>query len=87
MAAFPVRIQVHLSKEQHRLLKEKSRRSRESMANLIRKALDIYLERVEKDNHLPSDDPIFDIIGKGKSEVTDLSVNHDRYLYGLQKEE
>ena len=34
---------------------------------------------------LTEDDPIWQIVGAGKSDVTDGSINHDHYIYGTPK--
>ena len=85
MSTYSIRTQIRLSGEQHRLLKERAQRSKQSIAELVRRAIDQYLgRRLEAEEILPPDDPIFQIIGGGASDVTDLSIHHDKYLYSLE---
>ena len=85
MSTHSIRTQIYLSEEQHRVLKEKAKRSRQSMAELIRSAIDQYLQHLETEEILSPEDPIFEIIGMGESDVTDLSMAHDKYLYSLER--
>lgn len=84
MSTYSIRTQIYLSEDQHRLLRERAERSRQSMAELVRRAIDQYLQHLETEEVLSQDDPVFDIIGKGESDVSDLSVAHDKYLYSLE---
>jgi len=85
MGTYPVRTQIYLSEEQYRLLKQRARLLGRSVAELIRTAVAQYLERSASQDVLSPDDPIFDIVGRGESDTSDLSVGHDRYLYGLKR--
>lgn len=79
------RTQIYLPEELYYRLKEKSRSTGKPMAEFIRDSLEKYLEEGEKTGLYP-DDPIWQITGKGQSDDGDLSVNHDRYLYGQRKD-
>lgn len=85
MSAHSIRTQIYLSREQHRRLKERAKKTHQSMATLIRTAIEQYLQHQEAEKMLSPNDPIFDIIGRGESDVTDLSVAHDKYLYSLEQ--
>lgn len=87
MNLYPIRTQITLSGEQYRLLKESATRSKQSMAELVRRAIEQYLQHLSAEEILSPDDPIFDIIGRGESDVTDLSVAHDKYLYSLEQKQ
>lgn len=79
-----VRMQIYLTRELYRRLKDISRSSGRPMAEHVRESLNKYLE--ETDQVKPSgDDPIWEIAGGGESEVTDLSVQHDHYIYAPEK--
>ena len=55
-----------------------------SVAELVRRAAQKYLEDYhEKINW--KNDPLWNIIGSGKSHIGDLSTEHDHYLYGISK--
>jgi len=74
-----VRTQVQLTEEQARILRELSRTSRESMAALIRRAVDQFII-----NRKPDRSALYrqasTIAGKYEAGVHDISVKHDRYL-------
>lgn len=74
-----VRTQVQLTEEQARLLREISRTGRESMAALIRRAVDQFLA-----NRKPDRGSLYrqasTIVGKYEAGAGDISVEHDRYL-------
>jgi hypothetical protein len=58
------------------------------MAEQIRAAVDEYLSRAQADEQgaiLQPDDPIFKLMGMFDSGLSDVSVNHDYYLYGAPK--
>jgi len=74
-----VRTQVQLTEEQARLLRELSRTSRESMAALIRRAIDQFLI-TRKPDRSALYRQASTIVGKYEAGVQDISVEHDRYL-------
>ena len=74
-----VRTQIQLTEEQARMLRELAISRRESVAAIIRKAIDRFLlggkpERTVLYRQAGS------IVGKYKTEKSDISVEHDRYL-------
>lgn len=75
-----VRMQIYLTKELYRKLKNRSRCSGRPMAEHVRESLDKYLEETEPVK-TSRDDPIWNIAGGGSSDVGDLSGQHDHYLY------
>lgn len=74
-----VRTQVQLTEEQVRLLTEISRTGRESMAALIRRAVDQFLV-----NRKPDSATLYrqagTVVGKYAAGVGDVSTTHDQYL-------
>ena len=79
-----VRTQVYLPRNVYEKLKDRAEKDGITMALQIREALAEYVvETVEEEKGaiLSPDDPIWDMIGMGKSGVSDGSVNHDKYIY------
>lgn len=74
-----VRTQVQLTEEQARLLREISSASRESIAALIRRAVDQFLIN-RKPDRFALYRQASAIVGKFEAGAGDISVEHDRYL-------
>jgi hypothetical protein len=74
-----VRTQVQLTEEQARLLREMSRTGRESMAALIRSAVDQFLLN-RKPDRITLYRQASTVVGKYEVGVGDISLEHDRYL-------
>ena len=55
-----IRTQIYLSSEQHEQLKARGKKTKKTMASLIREAVDTYLMEEEKQPVFPADDPLFD---------------------------
>ncbi len=74
-----VRTQIQLSDEQAALLKEMAHERNESIAALIRKALDQFLL-----NQRPGRRDLYRqalaVAGKHSASIHDISTEHDRYL-------
>lgn len=77
-----IRTQIYLSSQQHEQLKQRGEASHKTMASLVREAVDQYLAEEQTPAPFPADDPLFDLIGIAQSGPTDVSENHDTYLYG-----
>jgi hypothetical protein len=74
-----IRIQLHLTERQDRLLRERARRSGSTRADLIRRGIDRLLG--EQDG---ASDPLLELIGAaGPSGRSDLSERHDEVIYEL----
>jgi len=86
MAERMVRTQIYLPPKVHAELKRRAKKHGLTLALQIREALEDYLRRENgaEENIEPLDlGNLFEIIGKyGKSNITDGSVNHDKYIYG-----
>lgn len=68
-------LQIYLRPEQNEALKEMSKRTGRSKADLIRESLDRYLSQMP-----PDEDPLVRIVGMGHSEKGDLAERHDEYV-------
>ncbi len=86
MAERMVRTQIYLPPKVHAELKRRAGKHGLTLAIQIREALEEYLRRANSDDDElePLDlGNLFEIVGKyGKSNITDGSVNHDKYIYG-----
>jgi len=74
-----VRTQIQLTNEQARTLKELSLACGESVAALIRKAVDQLLI-TGKPDHATLYRQAGAVVGKYKADRPDIAVDHDRYL-------
>jgi Arc/MetJ-type ribon-helix-helix transcriptional regulator len=83
------RTQVYFPLNLYRQIKSTAKKESKSSAQIIREAVELYLEREkEKEKEIDwGNDPIFKAVGFFKSETGDLSVNHDHYLYGAKRKE
>ena len=73
-------IQVYLRPEQLDALRLLAAKQGLSVAELIRQGVDLRLAETPID-----DDPLWEIVGLGSSNVRDLSVEHDRYLAEIEE--
>jgi len=80
-----VRTQVYIPRDVYEELKRRSKSTGLAMAEQIRRALREYLER-EEGVVLREDDPIWNIVGAGSFGPNDVSIHHDKYLYGWEKD-
>ncbi len=73
-----IRTQIYLTQTQHRLIQKLARQQGSSAAEIIRQAVESYLEKM-----IPSggEDPLFKVIGLGASGETKGSVKHDEGIY------
>ncbi len=74
-----VRTQIQLTEEQVRLLREMALTGRESMAALIRRAVDQFLLN-RKPDRMTLYRQAEGVVGKYEAGTSDISVEHDRYL-------
>jgi predicted transcriptional regulator len=77
--AFMVRTQIQLTEEQAKKLRELSAASRESVAALIRKAVDQFIISGKPDRSTLYRQAK-SVVGKHKCDTGDVSIHHDRYL-------
>jgi predicted transcriptional regulator len=74
-----IRTQIQLTDEQASLLKEIAHESKESVAGIIRKALDQFLLK-QRPNRRALYRQALGAAGKYEAGAHDISVEHDRYL-------
>jgi hypothetical protein len=74
-------LQIYLRPAQDQALRALAEREGVSLAELIRRSIDMYLAELP-----PEDDPAMDLVGLGHSRRGDLSANHDRYLAEYERE-
>lgn len=80
------RMQILLDPEAKKMLERAAKARDVSVGQVIREAVELYGKEVageEKD--LTDTDPIWDMVGLVSTQVTDLSEQHDHYLYGTPK--
>lgn len=78
------RTQVYFPLNLYRQIKRTAKKESKSSAQIIREAVELYLER-EKEKEIDwENDPIFKLVGIASSGLGDLAENHDKYLYGIQ---
>jgi len=77
------RTQMYFPEEILRELKRKSREEKTTIANIVRSAVSELLRKEEAKDWMQ--DPLWDMVGSSSSKDRDLSVNHDKYLYGKRK--
>jgi hypothetical protein len=73
-------IQVYLEERQDRILRALAESKKVSIAELIRRSVDRYLEELPLE-----DDPAMKIVGLGEG-PSDLAERHDTYLIQLEHE-
>ena len=74
------RTQLYFPDQLFEELKREAKKRRTSLAELVRSALKEFLAKNKVQEW--DKDPLWEMIGKGESKDGDLSVHHDRYLYG-----
>lgn len=74
------RTQMYFPEETLRKLKKKSKEEKTTVSDIVRSAVYAFLDKKEKKDW--ERDPLWNSIGAGSSKEKDLSVNHDKYLYG-----
>lgn len=78
------RTQIYLEPAQHRALEREARRRGSSISELIREAIDRWLDRRAQAGW--EDDPITALVGKIPLGLADAAERHDYYLYGMDDE-
>jgi Arc/MetJ-type ribon-helix-helix transcriptional regulator len=75
-----IRTQIQLTEQQTRRLKALAQERGVSMAELIRQSIDTLLDSPEISDREERKRRALSIIGMFRSDVPDLSTNHDQYL-------
>ena len=74
------RTQIQLTEEQAKKLREIAMKNHESVASLIRNAIDQFLTHSAKDDRSTLYRQAGSVVGKYSADKDDISVAHDRYL-------
>jgi hypothetical protein len=77
-----IRTQIQLTEEQAKALKKLAAAKNESMAELVREAVNLLLQSVQEISSQEKIAKARAIAGRFTSEQRDLSVSHDSYLFG-----
>jgi hypothetical protein len=75
MALIKYPIQIYIDERQDKALRLLAKQRKISVSELIRRAIDLLLSQVTIEN-----DPAFQLIGLGKSGISNIAENHDDYL-------
>lgn len=81
MAISEKRMQIYLPKNTYGVLRKEARLESKSIAQVIREAINEYMEHHRVKTMKWETDTFNKIIGAGKGDP-DLSVHHDQYIYG-----
>lgn len=75
-----VRTQIQLTEAQSEKLKRLAAQQNTSVADLIRQSVDLYLSSTTHIDREEQKRKALEIVGKFNSGVSDLGINHDKYL-------
>jgi hypothetical protein len=75
MAVIGKPLQIYLRPDQDQALRALASRQETSLAELIRRSVDLFLSELPLD-----EDPVLKVIGLGHSGRSDLSTQHDRHV-------
>jgi hypothetical protein len=77
-----IRTQIQLTEEQYRFLREAAAEYNVSMAEMVRRGVNLLVEQQQKPNREALKRRALSIVGIAKDieGATDVSVNHDKYL-------
>lgn len=77
------RTQMYFPEDVLRELKKRAKENRTTIAEIVRNAVSGFIKQGEKKNW--TNDTLWDMVGSSSSREGDLSVGHDKYLYGKNK--
>lgn len=77
-----IRKQVYLTAELDQRLRREAKRQRRTEAEILREALAVQLNATHPSGSNAADDTLWQLVGIGSSEDTDLSERVDEVLYG-----
>jgi hypothetical protein len=81
-----IRMQILLDPEAKKMLEREAQAREISVGQVIREAVELYgKEKVGGEKDLTEKDSIWDIVGLVSTEITDVSEEHDHYIYGSPK--
>jgi len=79
-------MQILLDPEAKKMLEDEAKIREISVSQVIREAVELYgKEKIDTEKELEDQDPLWDIVGIVSTGKTDLSLEHDHYLYGSKK--
>ena len=81
-----VRTQIQLTEEQSQQLKSIAHAQDVSVAELIRRSVDLYLQTHVDRSYEEQKQRALEVVGKYASDIEDTSVNHDKYLAEIYAE-
>ncbi len=83
-----IRTQIQLTEEQHKFLKEKAAEYNVSMAELVRRGVDLLTEQETKPSREELKRRALSVVGIASDVdgATEVSVNHDQYLAEIYAE-
>lgn len=83
MATTLKRTQMYLSEDMLEQVRRVADSEHTTIAEIVRNAVDEFLKKKKKKEVNWDNDPLWDMVGQaGSSGSSDVSVNHDAYLYG-----
>ena len=77
------RTQMYFPEDVLRELKRKAREEKTTVAEIVRSSVSEILRKEKAKDWI--EDPLWNMVGSSSSKDRDLSVNHDKYLYGKNK--
>jgi len=77
------RTQMYFPEDLLRRLRRKAEEENSTIAYIVRKAVSELLRKENAKNWI--EDSLWKMVGSSSSKDRDLSVNHDKYLYGKNK--
>jgi ribosome recycling factor len=77
------RTQMYFGEDTLRELKRKAREEKTTVADIVRSAVSELLRKEKAKDWM--EDPLWNMVGSSSSKDTNLSVNHDKYLYRKSK--
>ena len=79
-------MQILLDPEAKKMLEDEAKIREISVSQVIREAVELYgKEKIDTEKELEDQDPLWDIVRIVSTGKTDLSLEHDHYLYGSKK--
>ncbi|HLV10449.1 MAG TPA: CopG family transcriptional regulator [Halanaerobiales bacterium] len=73
------RKQIYLDEDMIEVIEVIAEKKGISQSEIIRRSLRGYIRKAQKEGEIS--DPLLEVIGLGKSEITDGAVEHDKYIY------
>ena len=68
-------IQIYLDERQNQALRALAKRNNATVSELIRRGIELLLKQIPVEN-----DPAYQLIGLGKSGMSNIAEDHDEYL-------